>query len=228
MIARFTTIDPVAEHFPWLTNYQYGSNNPSSKKDLDGLEGISFQFDLFFEESAIIPKSSTSGAGYSAENIARAGGDVATKSTQNLSRAANFARGNQAEAEQLAKNGLEKNTQPLKGVDPKTGKGGTTIPDALENDGKSTFEVKNVKQQSLTEQLRLQEKISNDNGFRPKLDINEGAKLSTPLKNSKFDIKTYESAPVTLKSDATKTVRPPIVPPSKGPWPTVSFREPLI
>jgi RHS repeat-associated protein len=77
VIARFTTIDPVAEHFPWLTSYQYGSNNPSSKKDLDGLEGIFFQFDFFFEESALIPKSSTSGAGYSAENIARAGGDVA-------------------------------------------------------------------------------------------------------------------------------------------------------
>jgi len=61
-----------------------------------------------------------------------------------------------------------------------------------------------VKEQSLTKQLRLQEKISNDNGFKPELIINEGAKISKPLQNSTFDIKTYQSTTITLQPDATK------------------------
>jgi RHS repeat-associated protein len=210
VITRFTTIDPVAEHFPWMTNYQYASNSPVSKKDLDGLEGIFFGFDFFLEDSALIPESS--GSGFTPENIGKAGGDVSESSK--LSRLANYARGNQTEAEQLEKNGLEKNTAPIKEVDPKTGEEGTTVPDAMKNGGKSTVEIKDVKQQSLTRQLRLQEKFSKGNGFKPELIINKGAKLSGTLKNSTFDIKTYQFIPVTLKSDATTTVIQPVKPPS--------------
>lgn len=93
------------------------------------------------------------------------------------------------------KHGYEKNTKPIKEIDPKTGKEGTTIPDAFKNEGKSTSEVKNVKQQSYTKQLRLQEKLSADNGFKPELIINEGAKLSKPLQNSSFDIIKYSVVP---------------------------------
>ena len=82
-----------------------------------------------------------------------------------------FRRGN-AEAEQLAKHGLEKNTKPIEVTDPKTGQKGMTIPDAMKNDGQSTVEIKNVGKQSLTKQLRLQEKFSNDNGLNPELIIN--------------------------------------------------------
>jgi hypothetical protein len=87
-------------------------------------------------------------------------------------------------------------------------------------------DIKNVKEQSLTKQLRLQEKISNDNGFKPELIINEGAKLSKPLENSSFDIKTYQSTTITLQPDATKAASPPILPPAKGPYPTQSVRGP--
>jgi len=41
-IGRFTTIDPLTEKFYFLTPYQYGSNNPVTNIDIDGLEGVPF------------------------------------------------------------------------------------------------------------------------------------------------------------------------------------------
>ncbi len=41
-VGRFHTVDLMAEFFPWMTNYQYASNNPVKNIDLDGLEGILF------------------------------------------------------------------------------------------------------------------------------------------------------------------------------------------
>jgi len=79
-------------------------------------------------------------------------------------------------------------------------------PDALKNGGKSTSEIKNVKQQSLTKQLRIQENISNSNGLKPELIINSSAKLSAPLKGSSFEINTYQMPPSMLKTDALKFV----------------------
>ncbi len=102
-----------------------------------------------------------------------------------------FNRGNQAEEAQLQKHGLEKNYYSVREIDPKTGLEGTTIPDALKNEGKSTSEIKYVKEQSLTKQLRLQERFSNSHGLKPELIINQGAHLTGPLKHSSFEIKTY-------------------------------------
>ena len=39
--ARFFGVDRLAEKFVYLTDYQFASNNPTSKIELDGLEGIS-------------------------------------------------------------------------------------------------------------------------------------------------------------------------------------------
>ncbi len=64
VIGRFNTVDPYSEFFPWMTNYQYASNGPVSKIDLDGLEGI-----LFFEETALVPEVNP------IENLAKAGGE---------------------------------------------------------------------------------------------------------------------------------------------------------
>ncbi len=115
----------------------------------------------------------------------------------------NFDRGKVSEMEQLSKNGLEKNYNPVKEIDPRTGREGTTIPDAFKNEGKSTTEVKNVKEQSLTKQLRLQERFSNSNGFKPELIINDLALLTKPLIHSSFNIKTYDFTP--LGQDHTST-----------------------
>jgi hypothetical protein len=54
----------------------------------------------------------------------------------------------------------------------------------MKNEGQSTSEVMNVKEQSLTKQLRLQKDFSEGNGFKPELIINEGAKLSKPLQDA--------------------------------------------
>lgn len=40
MIARFTSVDPLATKFPWWTTYQYASSNPVNSIDLDGLESV--------------------------------------------------------------------------------------------------------------------------------------------------------------------------------------------
>ncbi|MEM6766207.1 MAG: RHS repeat-associated core domain-containing protein, partial [Bacteroidota bacterium] len=41
-VARFVSVDPLAEDFVYLTTYQYASNSPIVNIDLDGLEGIRF------------------------------------------------------------------------------------------------------------------------------------------------------------------------------------------
>lgn len=41
-LGRFNTIDPLAEKFYYLSPYQYGSNNPVTNIDIDGLEGVPF------------------------------------------------------------------------------------------------------------------------------------------------------------------------------------------
>lgn len=73
----------------------------------------------------------------------------------------------------------------------------------MQNGGKSTVEIKNVQKQSLTRQLRIQREFSKGNGLKPELIINKGAKLSAPLRNAGFDIKTYQN--VAVPSDVTKS-----------------------
>ena len=103
---------------------------------------------------------------------------------------------------------LKKNTKPIEAVDPKTGQKGTSIPDGLE--GGKTTEVKDVKYQGLTRQLRVQKEYSNGNGFKPELIINESARLSKPLQKAGFDIKTYGTTGTTIES--TGVAKPKIVP----------------
>lgn len=115
-----------------------------------------------------------------------------------------FNKGNKAEEEQLHLHGLEKNHNWVREIDPKTGIKGTTIPDALKNEGKSTTEIKNVKEQSLSRQLRIQERFSNNHGLKPLLIINEGAHLSRPLLHSSFEIKTYNFDQVILNGQESQ------------------------
>ena len=41
-MARFFGVDRLASKFVYMTDYQFASNNPASKIELDGLEGVSF------------------------------------------------------------------------------------------------------------------------------------------------------------------------------------------
>ncbi len=81
VVGRFTTIDPLSANFPWMTNYQYASNNPVTNIDLDGLEGLFFGFNpalLAFGNSSLAPKLAPVGelARLAPENIAKAGGEL--------------------------------------------------------------------------------------------------------------------------------------------------------
>ena len=42
VLGRFYSIDPLANKFPFLSTYQYASNNPAVCIDLDGMEGYKF------------------------------------------------------------------------------------------------------------------------------------------------------------------------------------------
>ncbi len=41
-LGRFLSVDPLFKSYPWLTPYQYASNNPIYNIDLDGLEGLPY------------------------------------------------------------------------------------------------------------------------------------------------------------------------------------------
>ena len=187
-LGRFTTVDPMSEKYYDISPYAYCGGNPLSRVDPDGRQfGIS-PF-LLGSNNPFLPL-----------------GRVAMlSSSDKIINTARLNSGRRVETEQLQKLGLEKNTESITRIDPKTNKEGTTIPDALKNG--QTYEVKNVQKQSLTKQLRLQEKISNENGKNPILHINKDATLSKPLKNSSFEISTYSSAPVAAQ-DNTKVMKP--------------------
>jgi RHS repeat-associated protein len=223
-IGRFIEIDPLTNDYTYNSPYAFAENKLGRGVELEGLELGPFPW-MVFESNPIITR------GPVLENVLKTGAEAGTKGpSRGLSPEVqqSMSRGRATEVEQLGRNGLDKNTKPIEVIDPKTGKSGTTVPDALKNEGQSTVEIKDVKTQGLTRQLRLQEKYSNDNGFKPELIINEGAKLSKPLQNSTFDIKTYSATPAVdatfLKAPVTrdKIVKPqpaPIKPdPSNPKW----------
>jgi RHS repeat-associated protein len=221
-IGRFVEVDPLSDKYEHNSPYAFAENKVISFVELEGLEGIFFGtnapwLNLALESNKVIARPIV-------ETTAKTGAESGVKGgSRGLSPEVkqNMSRGKGTEVDQLAKNGLEKNNQPIEVVDPKTGKPGTTVPDAMKNDGQSTVEIKDVKTQGLTRQLRLQEKFSNDNGFQPELIINQGAKLTKPLQNSTFDIKTYGSVPAV---DAT--FLKPVVMPDKVVKPTPALPQP--
>jgi RHS repeat-associated protein len=208
-IIRFIQIDSLANKFEYLTPYQYASNDPIKNIDLDGLEGIISPL-IFGAQEPIMRGpilESMIEAGAKAAEVGGKTAETATKSSKFTPETLeNFARGNKVEAERLAANGVEKNFKPIETLDPKTGQIGKTIPDTFENGGKSTLEVKSTKSQGLTKQLRLQENYSKGNGFSPRLDINKGAKLSSPLLQSSFKINYYSIIPAPIDNTAVKLI----------------------
>jgi RHS repeat-associated protein len=215
-IGRFFNIDPLADSYVYNSPYAFAENKLGMGIELEGLELLPFPSLIFEGSPPIRPfvepmmehslKLGEVGAklGEVGAKLGEAGARTGKFSEEQLQ---NFSRGNKIEVEQLAKNGLEKNTKPIEVVDPKTGQTGRTTPDAFKNEGKSTSEIKNVKEQALTRQLRLQKSHSEGNGFKPELIINKEAKLTKPLQEAGFDIKLYQT--VTSPSDATKVAPSP-------------------
>ena len=199
-IGRFHSVDPLSEQYAYNSTYAIQENKMGMGRELEGLELVPW-LELMLSSSDAV-KIST-------EVTSKA--EWFSKTTETTSRFSetqlkDFARGNASEAEQLAKNGLEKNTKPYEAVDPKTGKTGKTIPDSFGKDGE-TVEVKDVKYQPETSQLRLQGIISNSRGTIPRLIINEAAKLSKNLKNGNYKIDIYNFVPPVV-IDKTNTKKP--------------------
>lgn len=68
-----------------------------------------------------------------------------------------------------------------------------------------TVGVKKLHKQSLTKQLRLQEKVSNENGQKTLLRINKDATLSEPLKQSCFEFSRYAIPPAVPENTRVQT-----------------------
>jgi RHS repeat-associated protein len=217
-IGRFMSIDPLAEKYAYNSTYAFQENKMGMGRELEGLELVPWG-NLAFSSSPVEWFMRTGVSKYAVEATEVAGKATEGSGRFTESQIKNFARGNASEAEQLAKNGLEKNTKPYEATDPKTGKSGKTVPDSFEKDG-GTVEVKDVKYQGETSQLRLQRVISNAKGAIPRLIINEGAKLSKNLTNGNYKIDTYVVPPTTVidntavqKPELPKRVMPSPPPP---------------
>jgi RHS repeat-associated protein len=184
------TVDPLAHKYPNVSSYVYCMGNPVKYVDPDGRQFITPLLgltDVLMSNKPVVT-----------ETMVRVG-RATTETSSTGGKGINVERinaGRQAETEQLQKLGLEKNTESFTRVDPKTGKDVTTVPDGFK--GGQTTEIKNLGQgqkQSLTEQLRAQKELSNENGTKPRLHINKEAGLTKPLQNAGFDITKYSIVP---------------------------------
>ena len=194
-IGRFWQIDPLAEKYLYNSTYAFAENKLGIGIELEGLEVLPFPL-LGVSDAVILSDGgkilNTGRVGRpSVGNAVRTTGRTAGRTSEAAARVSkNQRKGAATETKELAREGLPKNTEKFTRTDPKTGKEGTTIPDAM--DKGATVEIKNVQKQSFTRQLRIQKEVSVGNGKTPRLIINQGAKLSKPLQKAGFDIKTYE------------------------------------
>lgn len=203
---RWFSPDPLSEEFSDWSPYNFSFNNPLKFVDPDGrapeeVNGCCWWMRLMplFEESSIKPSPVI-------ETLTKTG-EAGTKTGETSAQQEHFNFGRYVEKKQLAEMGKEKNTKTYEYTDPKTGKTGRTIPDAMTDEG-GTVEIKHVAKQSLTKQLRGQQEISKGNGQEAILKINESAKLSEPLKNSGINIQRY-TPPARPKIDNIKVTPAP-------------------
>ncbi|WON94364.1 putative toxin [Sphingobacterium sp. UGAL515B_05] len=204
---RWISPDPLSEEFPSWSPYSMSFNNPVRFKDPTGLAPEDateccwwLRLMPLFEESSIKPNL--------IETVTKTG-EVGTKQSEAVTKAQqeHFNFGRYVEEKQLAEMGKEKNTKTYEYTDPKTGKTGKTIPDAMTDEG-GTVEIKHVAKQSFTKQLRGQQEISKASGQEAILKINESAKLSEPLKNSGINIQRY-TPPAKPKIDNLRVIPAP-------------------
>lgn len=210
---RWISPDPLSEEFPSWSPYNYAFNNPLKFTDPDGrapeeVNGCCWWLRLMplFENSSVRPSPVI---------------ETVTKTTETTTKAQeHFNRGRQMEPEQINKMNEEgqsvtKNNQNFEATDPKTGKTGGTRPDGFTEEGRPV-EIKNVKNQPLTRQLRFQDNLVD--GKRLILRINKDANLSKPLKDSGIEIQPYNlTTPPPAKTDNIKVNNNP--PPKLKPIP---------
>jgi RHS repeat-associated protein len=202
---RWFSPDPLSEEFSEWSPYNFSFNNPVRFVDPDGrapeeVNGCCWWLRLMplFEESSIKPNI--------VEPLTKVG-EVGTKAAENSARQERFNFGRYVEKKELAKMGREKNTETYEFTDPKNGKTGRTIPDAMTEEG-GTIEIKHVVKQSFTKQLRGQQQISKGNGQEAILHLNKSAEITKPLENSGIKIQRY-APPAKPKIDNLKVTPAP-------------------
>lgn len=208
---RWISPDPLSEEFSDWSPYNISFNNPIKFIDPDGRAPEDatqccwwFRLMPLFENSSVRPSPVV---------------ETMTKTTEATAKTQeHFNRGRRVETEQISKMNEEgqnvtKNNQNYEATDPKTGKTGGTRPDAFTEEGRPV-EVKNVRNQGLTRQLRYQDNLVE--GKKLILRINNDANLTKPLKNSGIEIQPYNIAPP-VKIDNVRVNRNP--PPKINPVP---------
>jgi hypothetical protein len=197
-LGRFFAVDPVAKNYPWNSSYAFAENKLGLGREIEGLEIFIGWFDVVLATDAsrlTIPNVET------ITNTVKPAAEALKPAIDPLQR------GRATETQVLDRLGLEKNTKPTTVNDPKTGGETTTIPDAVRPNGQ-TVEIKDVRYQSLTRQLRAQEKMSQESGQKPQLFVPENAKVSKPLEQSSFEIQRYNIA----QPDNTNVKIPMVMP----------------
>ncbi|GEM_PF-3068798 len=198
-MGRFFNVDPLSEKYAYQSHYNFSENRVIDGRELEGLEwiGVVTRAMPSFENSSFRPSPVIETVN---KTIEIGEGTIKT-SRFSKEQLANFDRGRRIELEQINKmneegQSVSRNTKNYEAIDPKTGKTGQTRPDGFTKDGRPV-EVKNVKKQGLTRQLRFQDNLSE--GKRLILRINNKAELTKPLKESGIDIQPYNlSTPVKI------------------------------
>jgi len=223
-LGRFFSVDPLAASYPWNSPYAFSENRVLDAIELEGLEC----FFLFETPPIIVRPVAKPALEIISEDAVKIGVEVGTEATQpkvtprfTPEQIENFKRGMAAEKEQLKKMGQDKNTESV--TEEVNGKPSTSVPDYKTSKG-GWGEIKNVKKQGWTRQLKTQQKASNKVGQKSELLINKDAKLSNPLKNSGIDIKFYNTTPPAQDNLNVPKVDPlmPLTPVAPAPAPSSS------
>jgi RHS repeat-associated protein len=202
---RFFNVDPLSEDYAFQSHYNFSENRVVNGRELEGLEWVG----MF---TRVMPLMENTGVRPILEPLTKPEVIEGTVKTGRFSKEqlGHFDRGRKVEIEQINKMNEEgqsvvKNTKNYEATDPKTGKTGETRPDGFTEEGRPV-EVKNVKNQGLTRQLRYQDNLVE--GKKLILRINKNANLTKPLKNSGIEIQPYNVVPP-VKIDNIKVNRNP-------------------
>jgi hypothetical protein len=166
--------------------YVYTANNPMKYVDRDG-QGIWMpkeQREFFAEHPVVAFFCDPSSAMPSPVAIEVFGAKLGGAAGTIAKFLANVRRGREIEAAILEPVGLTKNTKKFETMDPKTGKIGTTVPDAIDPETGDLIDIKDRMTISDEKQIRLQRQAVEDQGVGHVILTGSQTRITEPLQNS--------------------------------------------